>query len=186
MLRDIAQRLIQAFLINNRFLHLLIVKVCMFKLETLNNMLRELWTAGSLVPFSYGSKVPSAAIFALRVITKKVCSIGSQRLAVFKLFPWPYHIAKNLSKKAACHFQKQKNAGTKILHSSFKIKISPQNWINSCSSSKTHTGDKKAISTSLPKPHEHTFTRWRETAYGHWAHPGQRSHIFPTCTLQFL
>jgi len=42
MLRDIAQRLIQAFLINNRFLHLLIVKVCMFKLETLNNMLREL------------------------------------------------------------------------------------------------------------------------------------------------
>jgi len=24
------------------------------------------------------------------------------------------------------------------------------------------------------------FTRWRETAYGHWAHPGQRSHISPT------
>jgi len=37
--------------------------------------------------------------------------------------------AKNLSKKAACHLQKQKNAGTKILLSSFNIKISPQKLI---------------------------------------------------------
>jgi len=33
----------------------------MFKLETLGHMLSDLWTAGSLVPFSHGSKVPSAA-----------------------------------------------------------------------------------------------------------------------------
>jgi len=38
-------------------------------------------------------------------------------------------IAKNLSKRAACHQQKQINAGAKILLSSFKIKISPQKLI---------------------------------------------------------
>jgi len=42
MLRHIAQRLIEASLINNRFLHLLILKLGMFMLETLNNMLRDL------------------------------------------------------------------------------------------------------------------------------------------------
>jgi len=42
MLRHIAQSLIETFVINNRFLHLLILKVRMFKLETLNNMLRDL------------------------------------------------------------------------------------------------------------------------------------------------
>jgi len=129
MLRHIVQGLIQAFLINNRFLHLRSLKVGMFKLETLDNMLKYLWTAGSLVPFSQGSKVPSAAIFASRVTTKKVYSIGSQRLAVFKLFPWPYHICKKSFKKAVCHLQNQKNAGTKILLSFFKIKISPQKLI---------------------------------------------------------
>jgi len=45
-------------------------------------------------------------------------------------------------------------------------------------------GNKKAISASLPKPQERTFTRWRERAYGHWAHPGQRSHISPTVFLR--
>jgi len=44
----------------------------------------------------------------------------------------------------------------------------------------THTRNKKTISTSQPKPQEHTLTRWRKIAYGHWAHPGQRSHISPT------
>jgi len=34
--------------------------------------------------------------------------------------------AKDLSKKVACYLQKEKNAGTKILLSSFEIKISPQ------------------------------------------------------------
>jgi len=42
MLRYIAQLLIEAFLINNRFLHLLILKVGMFKVETLDDMLRDL------------------------------------------------------------------------------------------------------------------------------------------------
>jgi len=37
--------------------------------------------------------------------------------------------AKTLSRKAARHLQKQKNAGTKILLSSFKIKITPQKLI---------------------------------------------------------
>jgi len=44
------------------------------------------------------------------------------------------------------------------------------------SSSKTHMGDKQTISTSLPKPQEHTYIRWREITYGHWTHPGQRTH----------
>jgi len=74
---------------------------------------------------------------------------------------------KNLSKKAACHLQKQKNAHAKILLSSFKIKISPQNFFDSHSSFKTHMGSMKAISDSLPKPQERTFTRWREIAYVH-------------------
>jgi len=63
-----------------------------------------------------------------------------------------------------------------------KLKLAHKNWFNSCSSSKTHKSHKKLISASLSKPQEHTFTRWRETAYGHWAHPGQRSHISPTST----
>jgi len=42
MLRHIVQGLIQAFLINNRFLHLRSLKVGMFKLETLDNMLKYL------------------------------------------------------------------------------------------------------------------------------------------------
>jgi len=101
----------------------------MFKLETLNNTQRNLWTAESLVPFSHGSKVPYDVIYSLRFITKKVYGINSQPLAVLKLFPWAYHICKKSSKTAACHFQNQKNAGTKILLSSFKIKISPQKLI---------------------------------------------------------
>jgi len=42
MLRHTAQRLIQVFLINIRFLYLLILKVGMFKLETLHHMLKDL------------------------------------------------------------------------------------------------------------------------------------------------
>jgi len=82
-----------------------------------------------LVPFSHGSKVPSAAIFALRVITKKVYSIGSQRLAHFKLFPCPYHICKKSFQKNCLSYAKTKKAGAKILLSSLKIKISPQKLI---------------------------------------------------------
>ena len=40
------------------------------------------------------------------------------------------------------------------------------------------------MSASLPKLKEHTFTRWRETAYGHWAHPGQRPQSWATATLK--
>jgi len=47
-------------------------------------------------------------------------------------------------------------------------------------------GNKKAISASLRKLQEHTFTRWREIAYGHWAYPGQRSHISPTILDNWL
>jgi len=42
MLHHIAQRLIEAFLINNVFLHLLTLKVGMLKLETLDHLLRDL------------------------------------------------------------------------------------------------------------------------------------------------
>jgi len=42
MLHHIAQRFIEAFLIKNSFLLLLFLKVGMFKLEALNNMLRDL------------------------------------------------------------------------------------------------------------------------------------------------
>jgi len=42
MLRYIAQSLIQAFVMNNRFLHLVILKIGMFKLEALDHMLKDL------------------------------------------------------------------------------------------------------------------------------------------------
>ena len=42
MVLHIAQRLIEALLINNAFLHLLILKVGMLKLETLDHILRDL------------------------------------------------------------------------------------------------------------------------------------------------
>jgi len=42
MLRHIAQRLIQALVTNHRFLHLLILKVGTFKVETLDHMLKDL------------------------------------------------------------------------------------------------------------------------------------------------
>jgi len=87
--------------------------------------------------------------------------------------------AKILSKQAACYLQRQKNEGTKFYFLPSKLISGHKNWFNSYKSSKTHTGGKKAISISEPKPQEHTFTRWRETVYGHWAHLGQRSHISP-------
>jgi len=129
MLHHIAQRLIETFLINNRFFaftnfdsrH---VQAGDIKLYTKGPLSR--W---SLVPFSHGSKVPTATIFALRVITTK-CDVSILNVLQFlKTFPDHIIFAKNLSKKAACHLQKQTNAGTKILLSSFKIKISPQKLI---------------------------------------------------------
>jgi len=101
----------------------------MFKLETLDHMLKDLRTAGSLVPFSHGSKVLSATIFALRVIRKK-CTVSVLNVLQF-LNSFLDHItfAKNISKKAVCHLQKQKTLAPKILLSSFKIKISAQKLI---------------------------------------------------------
>jgi len=75
--------------------------------------------------------------------------------------------AKNLSKAAACHLQTQKTLVRKLCFLLSKLKLADKNLFESHSSSKTHTGDKKAISTSQPKPQEHTFARWREIAYGH-------------------
>jgi len=122
MLRHIAQRLIETFFNKQSFLSL-ILKVGMFTLETLDHMPRDLWTAGSLVPFSYGSKVPSAINFTIRVITKKVYGIGSQRLAVFKLFPWPYHIFKISFEKSCLSFAKTK----KSRHQNFTFFLQNQN-----------------------------------------------------------
>jgi len=58
----------------------------MFKLDVLNNMQRDLWITGSLVP-QHGSKILSETIFALCVITKEVYGINSQPFAVLKN-PW--------------------------------------------------------------------------------------------------
>jgi len=97
--------------------------------EDINNMLRDLWTAWSLVPFSHGSKVPSNAIFASRVITKKVYSINFQPLAISQTFSWAYHICKKSFETSCLSFAKTKIEGTKILLSSFKIKIRLQKLI---------------------------------------------------------
>jgi len=130
MLRHVAQRLIEAILINNRFLHLLILKVGMFKLETLDHMCWGTfeppghWSLSRMVqrslplPFlHYVSQQKKRTVSALNV------------LHFLNTFLDHITFAKNLSKKAACHLQKQKNAGTKILLSSFNIKISPQKLI---------------------------------------------------------
>jgi len=80
-------------------------------------------------PFLAWFKGPFRRPFCITCHNKKVYSISSQPLAVLKLFPWAYHICKHLSKKAVCHLNKQKNAVTKILLSSFTIRISPQKLI---------------------------------------------------------
>jgi len=93
-------------------------------------------------------------------------------------------LQKIFRKKLPVIYKNKKKRYQKFYFLPSKLKLG-----NSYKSSKTHTGDKKAISISLLKPQEHTFTRWREIAYGHWAHPGQRSHISPTfivCRLNKL
>jgi len=120
-----------------------------------------------LVPFSHGSKVPSDAIFASRVMTKKVYSIDSQPLAVSKLFPRAYHICKkSFENKLPVICKNKKTRAPKFYFLPSKLKFGHKNLFNSYNSSETHTGDKKAISISLPKPQERTHTGWRETAYG--------------------
>ena len=111
--------------------------------EDINNMLRDLWTAWSLVPFSHGWKVLSNAIFASRVITKK-CTVSIFSLLQFHN-PFPEHItfAKNLSKQAACHLQKQKSKAPKFYFLPSKLKLGYKNWFNSYKSSKTHRVTRK-------------------------------------------
>jgi len=70
--------------------------------------------------------------------------------------------AKSLPKQAACHLQSKKTKAPKFYFVPSKLKLGHTNWFNSYESSKTHTGDKKAISILLSKPQEHTFTRWGE------------------------
>jgi len=158
----------------------------MFKVETLDHMLRDFWSRGSLVPFSHGSKVPSTTIFALRVITKKYTVSVLNVLHIINFFLEHITFARNLSEKLLVICKNKKTHAPKFYFHPSKSKLPHKNWFDSHSSFETHMGNKKAISASLPKPQEHTFTRWRETAYGHWAHPGIRSHISPMQTISSL
>jgi len=90
------------------------------------------------------------------------------------------HLQKIFCKKLPVICKIKKTQVRKFYFLPSKSKLAHKNWFNNCSSSKIHTGSMKAISTSQPKPQEHTFTRWREITYDHWAHPSQRSHISPT------
>jgi len=147
-------------------------------------MLRDHWTARSLVPFSHGSKVLSDAIFASRVITKKSvqyqfstsCSFKTRSLSIS-------HLQKIFQNNLPVICKNKKTKAPKFYFLPSKLKLGHKNWFSRYKSSKTHTGDKKAVWISLPKPQEHTFTRWREIACGHWAHPGQRSHTSPTLSI---
>ena len=87
--------------------------------EDINNVLRVLWSAWSLVLFSDGSNVPSDVIFVSRVMTRNVYSTNFQPRAVSKFFPWAYHICKKSFETSCLSFAKRK-----ILLCSCKIKIS--------------------------------------------------------------
>jgi len=108
MLHHIAQWLIEAFLTKKSFFVFTDLESRHVYAEDINNMLRGLWTAGSLFPFSNGSKVPSDPVFASRVTRKKVYSINFQPLAVSKLFPWAYHICKKPFETSSLSFAKTK------------------------------------------------------------------------------
>jgi len=63
-------------------------------------------------------------------MTKKMCAVSVLNVLHFlNTFLDHTTFAENISNKAARHLQKQKNAGAKVLLSSFKIKISPQKLI---------------------------------------------------------
>ena len=123
MLHHIAQGLLDK---KNLFWLLLILKASVFKLVTINNMRRDLWTTGSLIPFSNGSKIPSDTIFTLSIIAKKVYGINSQPFAVLKLFPWTYHICKKSFKKSCLSLAKSKKHRYENFAFFFEIKIGPQ------------------------------------------------------------
>jgi len=108
MLHYIAQRHVHAFLIKKSLFAFTDFETRHVCAQNINNMLRDLLTAGSLVPFSHGLKVPSNAIFVSRVITKKLYCINFQPLAVSKLFPWAYYICKKSFETSCLSFAKTK------------------------------------------------------------------------------
>jgi len=83
MLRHIAQRLIQAFVINNRFLHLLILKVT----GDIRPYAKGPLNRRVIGPFLTWFKGPFCRHLCITCHNKKVHSIGSQRLALVNLFP---------------------------------------------------------------------------------------------------
>ena len=190
MLHYNVEPLIEAFLIKKSlfaFTNFESRHVCA---EDINNMLRDLWTAGPLVPFSHGSKVPSTAIFASRIITKKSVQYRFSTFCSFKTLSLSIsQLQKIFRNKLPLTSKNKKTQAPKFYFHSSKLKLAHETWFDSHSSLKTHMGNKKVISASLPKPQEHAITRRRETAYGYWAHPGQRSHISPAlfqCLLLFF
>jgi len=76
-------------------------------------------------------------------------------------------LQKIFRKKLPVICKNKKTKTPKFYFLPLKLKFGHKKLFNSYNSSKTHAGDKKAISVSQPKPQEHTFTGWREIAYGH-------------------
>ena len=132
-------------------------------------------------PFLAWFKGPFRHQICITCHNKKKCKVSVLNILHFvNSFLDHTTFAKNLSKKLPVICKNKKMQAPKFYFLPSKLKLAHKNWFDSHSSFKTHMGNNKAISVSLPKPQEHTFTRWREIAYGHWDHPGQRSHISPT------
>jgi len=88
--------------------------------------------------------------------------MNSQSLAGWQLFPWEYHICKKTFEKSCLLFVKARTRR----HQNFFLL----------------TNDKES-NPKLTTKTTRTHTRWRKTAFGHWTHPGKRSHISPTHCL---
>jgi len=87
MFHHMAQRLIEAFLIKQSFFVFTNFESRQVQAGDIKQYAKGPLNCRVIGPFSHGSKVPSATIFALHVITQKVYSINCQLLAVLKLFP---------------------------------------------------------------------------------------------------
>ena len=113
MLHHISQHLIETFFIIQSFF-------------AFTNFEKGPLNCRVIGPFLAWFTGPFRCHFCITCHNKKMYSIKSQPLAVLKLFLWAYHICKKSLKKSCFLIPKQKNTDTKILLSSFKIKISPQ------------------------------------------------------------